>query len=430
VGITDISLEPNLVMETGKVATETPPARTATLLPDPPRADRFYTVISVDDHLVEPPDTFTGRVPAKLAERAPRIVDTEDGGQAWLYDDVLMPNVGFNAVVGRPAAERSFDPTRFTEMRKGAWDPLARCGDMDLAGVYASVCFPSFVSGFGGGRLQTITKDLELAYASVRAWNDWHLEAWAGAAPDRLIPCQIPWLHDPVLAAEEVRRNAARGFKAITLPEAPHKFGFPSINTTHWDPLIEACAETETVVCVHTGSGGTSFVSSTPGSPSGVRSMLFGVYGMLNAIDWLFAGYAAKFPTLKLCMSEGGIGWVPGVMDRAAHVMELHAFYGTQLADWPTMERSPVECLKQNFWFCFLYDPTTLPARHAIGIDRLLFEVDYPHNDSNWPDTQAHLERQLRGIPTEDVARLTWQNASELFRHPVPEAVQRDPNAF
>src|SRR3954469_19819062 len=79
--------------------------RSVTFLPDPPRAQRRYTVISVDDHIVEPPDTFTGRLPQRYAERAPKVVDTDDGGQRWVYDDQVLPNVGFNAVVGRPVAE-------------------------------------------------------------------------------------------------------------------------------------------------------------------------------------------------------------------------------------------------------------------------------------------------------------------------------------
>jgi hypothetical protein len=145
--------------------------RTVTFLPEPQRAARRHLLISADDHVVEPPNTFEGRVPRHLADRAPRVVDTDSGGQAWLYDGVEIPNVGFNAVVGRPVAEYGFEPTRFDEMRQGAWDIDARIHDMDLNGIYASVNFPSFLPGFAGQRLQTVTSDPELAMASVRAWK-------------------------------------------------------------------------------------------------------------------------------------------------------------------------------------------------------------------------------------------------------------------
>jgi hypothetical protein len=101
-------------------------------------------------------------------------------------------------------------------MRRGAWDIAARISDMDLNGVYASLCFPSFLPGFTGQRLQQLTDDPDLALASVRAWNDWVLEDWVGYAPGRMIPLQIPYLLDPEVAAAEVRRNAERGFTAVT----------------------------------------------------------------------------------------------------------------------------------------------------------------------------------------------------------------------
>ena len=76
-------------------------------------------IISVDDHVVEPPDAFTGRFPKKYRDEEPRVVPTDDGGEAWTWQGQVLPNVGFNAVVGRPSTEYGFEPTRFDEMRRG-----------------------------------------------------------------------------------------------------------------------------------------------------------------------------------------------------------------------------------------------------------------------------------------------------------------------
>ena len=76
-------------------------------------------------------------------------------------------------------------------------------------------------------------------------WNDWHLEEWAGSYPDRIIPCQIPYFLDPEIGAQEIYKNAERGFKAVTFSEGPHLLGLPSMHTGHWDPIMRACAETE-----------------------------------------------------------------------------------------------------------------------------------------------------------------------------------------
>ena len=196
-----------------------------TFLPEPEPRERWATIVSVDDHVVEPPDTFVDRFPTRFRDAAPRVVPTDDGGEAWLWNGELLPNVGFNAVAGRPSSEYGFEPTRFDEMRRGAWDVQARLADMDVNGVWGSLCFPSFLPGFVGQRLTTWPDDEDLALAAMRAYNDWHLEAWCGAAPDRFIPNQITWLRDPQLAAAEVRHNAARGFRALTFSEAPEKLG-------------------------------------------------------------------------------------------------------------------------------------------------------------------------------------------------------------
>jgi predicted TIM-barrel fold metal-dependent hydrolase len=399
--------------------------RTVTFLPEPTRRPRRYTVISVDDHIVEPPHTFEGRVPARLADRAPHVIETADGQQAWVYDGKEFPNVGFNAVVGRPVKEYSFEPARFDEMRRGAWDISARIGDMDVNGVYASLCFPSFLPGFCGHRLQLTTDDRDLALATVRAWNDWHVEEWAGTHPDRIIPCQLPWLLDPVLAGDEVRRNAGRGFKAVTFSEAPHLLGLPSLHTGYWDPLMAACEETGTVVNLHVGSSSSSPSTSDDAPPDVVGVLFFG-YAMFAAVDWLFSRVAVRFPGLRICLSEGGIGWVPALVDRLEHMKRYSDMYGT----WEGIELTPAEVLRRNFWFCAIEDPSAFAARDRIGVDRILLESDYPHCDSTWPDTQAVIEREIGHLPTEDVRRVTWANASALYRHPVPPEVQADPESF
>ncbi|MEZ5247189.1 MAG: amidohydrolase family protein [Acidimicrobiales bacterium] len=399
-------------------------SRAVTFLPEPPRARRRFPVISVDDHIVEPPHTFEGRFPAALADRAPRVVESDDGGQAWVYDGQVMPNVGFNAVVGRPVSEYSFEPARFDQMRRGAWDIDHRVADMDLAGIWASMCFPSFLPGFAGQRLQLTVDDPALALASVRAWNDWCIEEWAGTHPGRIIPMQLPYLLDVEIAAEEVRRNADRGFKAMTFSEAPDKLGLPSLHSGHWDPLMAACEETDTVVSLHIGSSGES-PSTAADAPPDVVGVLFFGHAMFSATDWLYSQIPVRFPGLKLCMSEGGIGWVAGLLDRLDHVLKYQEMYGTWKSDL-----TPREVMQRNFWFCAIDDPAGFETRHHIGVDHILIESDYPHADSNWPDTQAHFQRQFRDIPDDEVARMAWQNAADLFRLDVPAPVIADPNAL
>ena len=296
---------------------------------------------------------------------------------------------------------------------------------MDLNGVFASLNFPSSLAGFAGQRYQLGVSDPELALAVVRAANDWHLEEWAGRDPARIIPCQVPWLLDVDVAASEIRANAARGFRAVTFPELPERLGLPSLHTGWWDPFLVACAETGTVVCLHTGSSSSAPVTSSD-APSDTIGVLFFGWSMFAAVDWLYARVAVRFPELRVCLSEGGIGWVAGLLDRLDHVGRYQQMYGT----WTGIDLTPAEVLQRNFWFCAIEDPSALEQRHRIGIDHICLESDYPHQDGTWPDTQAIVHTQIGQFPADDRRKLAWENAARLFAFPVPAAVQDDPDAF
>jgi predicted TIM-barrel fold metal-dependent hydrolase len=283
--------------------------------------------------------------------------------------------------------------------------------------VWASLCFPSLIAGFAGV-LFSRSRDPQVGLACVRAWNDWHAEVWAGTYPERIIPLQITWLNDPQVAAEEVRRNAERGFKALSFPENPYNVDLPSVHTTHWDPLLAACEETGTVVCLHTGSAAWS-ASRSPEAPLEEATTLFPVNGMVATAEWLWARVPLRFPRLNIALSEGGIGWVPMLLDRLDYVMAHSGVGGAGVWDG---DLSPSEAVLRNFWFCSIDDPSTLRIRDRIGVDKIMVESDYPHADSSWPDTQGLLADRLAGLDDREVALITHLNAARLFRHPLPPA--------
>jgi predicted TIM-barrel fold metal-dependent hydrolase len=387
------------------------------LLPDPEPRPIRVPIISVDDHLIEPADLFEGRMPPTFAERAPRIVELENGQEAWIYEDRLYPNVGLNAVVGRPREEWSMEPARFSEMRPGCYDIEARVVDMDRGGIWAALCFPSLVAGFCGSVFSR-SQDPELGLACVRAWNDWHSEVWAGTHPERIIPLQLPWLADLETAAAEVLRNAARGFRAVSFPEFPAQLGLPSIFSRTWDPFFAACAETGTVVCLHTGASAWAPLPS-PDPPFELLPTLFPVNALIAAAEWLWSGVALRFPSLSVAMSEGGIGWVPMLMDRVDYVLG-HSASGTESAAWPS-DLKPSEVLGRNFYFCTIDDPSVIDLRERIGVGHIMLESDYPHADSTWPDTQLVMGETLGHLPDLELRAIAAGNAAALFRHPLPD---------
>ena len=305
-------------------------------LPEPTPRDINYTVISVDDHVVEPPHTFEGRLPASLQARAPYIVETSKGHQVWEFEGERYSQVGMNAVAGRRGESVRLEPFRFEQVRPG-------CFDVD---------------------------DHDLGLACIRAWNDWLFEEWHQRHPQRIVPLGITHLADPALAVAEIERNAARGFTSVTFPERPHLIGLPSLwERDHWDPIIAACADTGTVISLHVGSSGTH-----------------------------------------------GIGWVAMLLDRLDAIVDRSA-YGRGWDD------RPADVLQRNFWFCTLDDPSTIDTRHRIGVENIMVEVDYPHGDTTWPDTQLVIEKAWGHLPADELRAMCSENAAALYRHPLPETV-------
>ncbi|WP_419850063.1 amidohydrolase family protein [Candidatus Poriferisocius sp.] len=390
------------------------------LLPDPEAQRIRYTLISVDDHLVEPPWLFEGRLPARFADRAPKVVESGDGGQHWEFDGEIYAQLGLNALVGR--ADRNdftMEPARFSDMRRGSWDIKARIHDMDLGGIWASICFPSQITGFCG-RVYSDCSDPELGLAVTRAFNDWVYEEWWGSYPERIIPMGITWLKDADLAAAEIRRNAERGFVAVTLPEIPHNLGLPSIHSEWWEPVWQACEETDTVICLHVASSGHIMPTDPGGPPIGVGATMFQMHAYAAAADWVWSGIPVRYPNIKIAMSEGGCGWVPIMYDRLKHQIEIS---GHGRGVWPGgTDIGPHEVLMRNFYYCTINDPSSIDAVIALNLDHTMVETDYPHADSTWPECQDTLESKLGHLSDDVIRKLTHENAARLFRHPLPDA--------
>jgi hypothetical protein len=144
---------------------------------------------------------------------------------------------------------------------------------------------------------------------------------------------------------------------------------------------------------------------------------MFGQLSLAACAEWLWSGYPAKYPELKIAMSEGGIGWVAMLLDRLDNIVDRSG-YGRSAFDG---DLRPSEVLQRNFWFCTLDDPSTIDTRHRIGVEHIMVEVDYPHGDSTWPDTQEVIREAWGHFPTEELRKMTHENAAILYRHPLPE---------
>jgi len=365
-------------------------------------------LVSVDDHVVEPPHLFDGRLPARYADLAPRFVTRADGTNAWVYEGQEIGNVALNAVAGRPPEEYGMEPTSFDELRKGCYDIDERVMDMNANGVLGSLCFPSFPQFCG--QLFARTEDKAVALAMVQAYNDWHIDEWCGTHPGRFIPCSLPAIWDPEVLAAEVRRTAAKGAHAVTFSENPSKLGWPSLHSDHWDPFWKACSDEDVVVCMHIGSS-SQLVITSPDAPIDCLITLSPINIVQAATDLVWSPMLRKFPDLKVALSEGGIGWIPYFLERIDHNYGRHkAWTGQDFGG-----KLPSEVFNEHVLTCFIDDKFGVATREFLNLDHVMWECDYPHSDSTWPVAPEALATHLGGVSDDEIDRITHRNAMRHF---------------
>jgi predicted TIM-barrel fold metal-dependent hydrolase len=396
-----------------------------------PAAPVIPRIVSVDDHVVEPAHVWERWLPAAHRDRGPRVErrgvagmrhvgggayeqvfddDAPDKADCWVFEDLVYVHKRHVAAVGFSRDEMTMSPITYDEMRPGCYDPAARVDDMELNHVEASLCFPTFPRFCG----QTFTeaKDRDLGLACVRAYNDWMVEEWCGDSGGRLVPLVIVPLWDADLAAAEVRRNAARGVRAVCFSEIPPHLGLPSIHSGAWDPFLAACQDTGTVVNMHIGSS--SRMPATSGdAPNAVAATLSFNNAMASMTDWLFSGKLVQFPRLTLAYSEGQIGWIPYVLERADTVWREHRAWGGVAG---TIPEPPSTYYYRQIFGCFFRDQHGIDAIDKVGPDNITFETDYPHTDSTWPDTKQVAEELMAGVPQDVVDKVMRLNAARMLQ--------------
>ena len=259
------------------------------------------TLISVDDHICEPPDMFDAHVPGRYADRAPRVVEDEDGRQRWWYGDAKGRNLGLNAAAGKPREYLNVDAHRYDEMRPGCYDVGERVRDMSAGGILAGLNFPNF-TGFSGQVLNQ-GPDPDVNEVMIRAYNDWHVDEWCGAHPGRFIPCGILPLFDVHRAADEVMRLAEKGCHAVTFSENPERLKMPSFHSGEWDPLFAVCNDVGTVLCCHVGSSSQSARTSDD-APASVAMTLSSAMSIPTLVDLIWSDIWWRFPKLKFALTK------------------------------------------------------------------------------------------------------------------------------
>lgn len=394
-----------------------------------PAEHELPNMISVDDHVMEPKDLWQQQLPESLRERGPHTVrekvklsfkgghygferNVEDGEwcDVWVFEDLVMPTGFLHAPAGVPRDQQRNVPAIYEDFRDGTWDQTARLADMDLNHCDAAINYPNIFPRFAGQGFMD-RSDKDFALTCLRIYNDWMIDDWcAGAGRGRLIPLTLVPLWDPVLAAEEVRRCAAKGSYAIAFSENPSKLGQPSLYTGAWDVLWDACQETDTSVSMHIGSS-SSMPTTSDDAPLATSMAMYAQNAQGSLCDWVFSGSLERFPDLTIAYAESQVGWMPFQLER------MDAVWQDGRGDIDAVTIRPSEQVRGRVYGCVFDDLHGLKCRDEIGTDHILWETDYPHSDGTFPHSRkiAHELFVAAGMNAEECRMVLRSNAVRAY---------------
>lgn len=379
--------------------------------------DIWSSIVSVDDHVVEPPNLWTDRLGPHDRENGPRVermrirdavksslagvyhalkIDEDVDGwiDIWRYEDLSFPMMRSYAAAGL-TGDVEVTPIVYDDMRPGCYEAEPRLADMTEDGVEVSLCFPNIFIRFCGQRFLE-AKDKALAARCVSAYNDWLTEGWAGPSGGRLHGAYLIPLWDATLAAREVERIAGDA-RVVCFSEMPTRLGLPSIYSGDWDPFFAACAANDMVIAMHIGSSSTQPTSSDDAPPLLKLTNNY-TSSSLSLSDWLLSGVLERFPELRIAFAEAQAGWIPYLidrLDRGWHRNDPYLF-SEHVARTP---RPPSAYLTEHVFVCVFDDPIAMAHLDVIGTDNICFETDYPHPDGSWPESRSVAERQTKNLP-------------------------------
>ena len=386
-------------------------------------AARAYQCISGDSHLEVDSKRWIHRVPEKFRDRAPRLIRTATGGDAWLIEGEAAREVPSDLYGGK--GRDNWTPFGQTyEGTAGTGSPQQRLQEQDRDGIDAEVLYPCQV---GGPWFWRNIPDDDAYLSIVRGYNDWLMEEYCSESPDRLIGLGIIPMSDAAGAVAEMEHCARLGYKGVLLSAFPNNKGYP----TPEDDLFWAAAQDLAMpVTIHIqmnrlGERSGPLLKYPRENPEAQKKLggiglaeqvsRFHRVGGLNVVQMVLDGLFDRFPTLKVYYAETHAGWLPFFLHMADLRYERHHSWAEELLGFKPLKSLPSEYIKEHIYWGFLDDPIGVEMRHHVGVDRLIWATDFPHQESDWPDSGAVIDRIFAGVPEDEKRKMLVDNVVEFF---------------
>lgn len=373
-------------------------------------------IVDCDTHFTEAPDLFTSRAPGKFKDKVPHVNRDADGVDRWYVAGRNFGTVGGNVirkdknkVLGRLAI-----PT-FDESDPATFQLKPRVEMMDDMGIWAQICFQN-----GGvtqpGSLMALG-DNELAVTILQIYNDAAIDYQQESGQRVFSMAHLPYWDRETMVAE-ARRCIDAGLKGFTFPDKPEMFGIPGYADEWWAPVLEMLNDTGTPITFHINAAVDPSTVLWEGFPFQEKLTIYPVMHSLACSatigNWIVSGLLDRYPKLKIGLIEAGVGWVPFVLDMFTHQFhEMLPGYASKL------NKMPWEYWRDHFWSSFWFEKDRLATDfEAVGYDKVMFETDFPHPTSVYPDVQEYIADRLGSMPYERRKQVLQDNAVKLFNLP------------
>ncbi len=389
-----------------------------------------YQCISADSHLEIRPDRYTKRIAAKFQDRAPKVISLEDGTLAVLQEGQPLERLISNISCGLPYEQRRpFDPLPGDsyEASPGTGSPEQRLQEQEKDGVDAEVLFTGNV---GPGFWRGIRND-DAYRAVVRAYNDWLAEEYCAFSPKRLIGVGVIPITNIIDAETELAHCKKIGLKAVSIDNFPAGYRYP---TAADDRFWAAALDLEMALTIHVEFGfprrgrGPQVAAPAFRYPRATdpehhvpdvieRFNKYGFRGSKQVVQMIWAGVFEQFPKLSIYIAEVQIGWVPNWMDQMDNEYGRQQFWAERVLGLPRLKRLPSEYAREHAYWGFNRNPAGVRmARQEMGVDKVMWASDFPHLESDWPNSRRILQENFAGVTADERWKMTVGNAVKFFR--------------
>lgn len=379
----------------------------------------MHRFISADDHIDLrwlPQDLWSARLPARLRERGPRVIEN-DHGAYWTWEGQTFSPHGYYTAAQGSGAMWAIE--RGGVMRPGELRPTTaalRLSDMDRDGADASIMY--------GPTDPMAIADPELRRCCYQAYNDW-LSEFCAARPERLFGVPQLSMEDPLAARDELARLAKRGgLRHVNILASRAN---PPVYDDAWEPFWALAEEVDIPIGFHLAvvvkrsrldeskraaanlvvTVASQFAQEPPG-----MQLLEPMTGLI------FDGVLDRHPRVKIVMAEAGLAWVPSMI-QGLDIWYQRTRDGRRLTGEKPIALPkflPSEYFHRQIWISFVDDPLGVKmVGNVLDADKVMFGSDYPHPASTWPNSQAAIAAQIESLPAATVQKITRDNAQALF---------------